>query len=174
MFERCIFITIVLCTIIRATFACNGYTLTLHKYGSCIPNGVITIPNKNSKLVLDKDCNIILTGCMEMKAFKTAKGSYVIKKSPLPPMEGDFDLCELATEIPEEVLPIFDMFGMPKKCPVQNKKICADGKKKISIAKFKNQIGMAAGNIDLKLEMTHDTGKTCLEANFSITKPRKG
>lgn len=107
-------------------------------------------------------------------------------------MEGDFDLCELATEIPEDVLPIFDMFGMPKKCPVQNvsenqvticfifllcilqKKICADGKKKISIAKFKNQIGMAAGNIDLKLEMTHDTGKTCLEANFSITKPRKG
>lgn len=35
-------------------------------------------------------------------------------------MEGDFDLCELATEIPEDVLPIFDMFGMPKKCPVQN------------------------------------------------------
>ncbi|CAH0560171.1 unnamed protein product [Brassicogethes aeneus] len=161
------------CISIKYSTACNGYSITLHSYQNCVPNGVISVADKGT-VTLDKDCNLVLNGCMNMKGFKTAQGKYTIKKAPLPPIEGEFNMCELGAETGLPVEKVLEIYGMPKKCPMPAKKICGGPGQKLNLSKYKNQLGMAAGKTDLKLELTHDNGKSCIEASISISKAKKG
>lgn len=49
-----------------------------------------------------------------------------------------------------------------------------DGTSKVSIAKYKSKLSMAAGKIDVLLNVTHDTGISCTHINMELIKPKKG
>lgn len=86
-------------------------------------------------MTLDKDCNIIPSGCVNsVKRYQTAKVRlintytniilktfqvhYVINKPPLATYEGDTELCEfLKTNDDKGVTDALNLFQIPKKCP---------------------------------------------------------
>ncbi|KAJ3643952.1 hypothetical protein Zmor_011165 [Zophobas morio] len=167
-----VYVVLVLVTYIRTSTACNGYTLKLNSIKNCIDDSVIKIENPGA--TLDKDCNIILKGCLNFpKGFKTAKGKYVLKKAPMPPMDGELDFCEVVSGLNDpQIGNVAKMYNMPSKCPIPPGKVCGDANKKINISRFKNQLGIASGTIDLKLDVDHDTGKSCIDINVTISKNR--
>ncbi|XP_066141091.1 uncharacterized protein [Euwallacea fornicatus] len=171
-----ILLTIVCC--IRYSTACNGYSIKLLKYQNCIEDSIIKLPEKNLTMVLDKDCNIYSSGCIELvKGFKTAKAKYVAKKPPLPVIEGELDFCkinEMLQAKSPELAAGLKMMGIPTTCPVEATKFCSGPENKFNITKYKNHIGMAAGTSELRVEIEHDTGKSCFEIQSSISKARKG
>ncbi|EFA01608.1 uncharacterized protein LOC662471 [Tribolium castaneum] len=165
-------VALLLVIFIRPSKACNGYTLKVNRVKNCIENSVIKVENGDASL--DKDCNLILKGCLNFpKGFKTAKGKYVLKKAPMPPMDGELDFCDAVSGLDDpQIVNVAKMYNMPSKCPIPPGKACGDPNKKISISKFKNQLGIAAGTIDLKLDVDHDTGKTCIDINLTLSKAR--
>ncbi|XP_030753198.1 uncharacterized protein LOC115880200 [Sitophilus oryzae] len=168
---------VILLIYIGYSTACNGWSAKIVSYKNCVDNGIITLPTKGLKVVLDKDCNIYVDGCLEItKSYKSAKGSYHIKKPPLPMIDGDMDFCELDKQIKSmpDAQKAIDMFGLPVTCPVNAGKICAGAEKKFSITKYKNQLGMAAGTSTIKVEVEHDVGKSCYELEFNLSKVKKG
>lgn len=51
----------------------NGYTAKLNHLKNCVANPVIKLPT-TATVNLDKDCNLVMIGCVEItKPFKTAK-----------------------------------------------------------------------------------------------------
>lgn len=65
-----------------------------------------------------------------------------------------------------------DIFAL-KLISFWQEKICSSLDNKVNIAKYKNQLGMVAGTTDVKLESTHDTGKSCIEINFTMSKEKR-
>ncbi|KAJ8941403.1 hypothetical protein NQ314_010403 [Rhamnusium bicolor] len=92
----------------------------------------------------------------------------------MPTLEGDLDFCEAAaeTEIPA-LKQSFRIMGFTK-CPMSAKNTCATPNNKLSIAQFKDQLGIGMGTTVVKLEVEHDTGKTCAEISSTISRARKG
>ncbi|KAL1489796.1 hypothetical protein ABEB36_013729 [Hypothenemus hampei] len=162
---------------INYSFACNGYSIKILKSQNCVEDSIIKLPEKDFSLVLDSDCNIYGSGCVEItKDFKTAKAKYRVKKAPLPVIEGDVDLCQISELMKKtpDLAAGMSLVGIPTQCPVQAKKVCGTPDQKFSILKFKNQIGMAAGTSEIRVEIEHDNGKSCIEIQSSINKARKG
>ncbi|XP_050300137.1 uncharacterized protein LOC126738745 [Anthonomus grandis grandis] len=163
--------------IIRFGDACNGYSLKILKAKNCLDDSVIKLPEKDFGVTLDNDCNLYGYGCLEItKGFKSAKTTYHVKKPPLPQMDGDIELCDMTDLLKKspDIAKTLEVMGVPTKCPVEAKKVCGSEDKKISLGKYKNQIGMGAGKTDVKLEIEHDTGKSCIELTVSLSKVRKG
>ncbi|RZC32840.1 uncharacterized protein BDFB_010652, partial [Asbolus verrucosus] len=96
----------------------NGYNLKVNSIKNCIDNSVIKVENGDA--TLDKDCNLILSGCLSFpKGFKTAKGKYVLKKAPMPPLDGELDFCEVVNGLDDPQLGnVAKMYNMPSKCPI--------------------------------------------------------
>ncbi|CAH1104114.1 unnamed protein product [Psylliodes chrysocephalus] len=161
---------VVVIVTVKFTEACNGYHIKINRIETCIDNSIIQ--PKNIAVNLDKDCNIVYGGCLEFtKPVKTMMATYEISKAPLPLITGDLDMCQLAGTIKmPQLLQIVNGFGFPKKCPIAAKKFCATGNKSISIAKFKNQLSMAAGLTELKLNIDHDNGKSCVAVSLTVSK----
>ncbi|KAJ8967959.1 hypothetical protein NQ317_016680, partial [Molorchus minor] len=153
----------------------NGYNLKLNKIKNCADDSVVKIL-PGFTVTLDNDCNLIFNGCVDItKPLKTAKGSYHLKKPPLPPLDGDIDYCETMGEYDiKAIRDIFKTLGLPTKCPYSAKKVCLPPNTKLSIAQYKNQLGLASGTSEAKLEAVHDTGHTCVEFGATISKARKG
>ncbi|KAH1019770.1 hypothetical protein HUJ04_009546 [Dendroctonus ponderosae] len=162
---------------LRFSCACNGYSIKLVKYQNCVDDSIIKLPAKDFTVILDKECNVYGSGCVEItKDFTTANGKYQAKKAPLPLIEGEINLCELSDLLKNtpNLAEGLDVMGIPTKCPVKARKICSGTENKFSLLKYKNQIGMAAGNSEFKIEIEHDTGRSCIEIHASISKARKG
>ncbi|CAH1159884.1 unnamed protein product [Phaedon cochleariae] len=161
---------------VKYSEACNGYTVTLDQIKTCTADSVARPVGITSSL--DKDCNIVMNGCLEMtKPVKYSKGKYVASKPPLPEMSGDIDLCDLMENggpVPQ-IDEMVTILNVPKKCPMEAKKYCISPKKnKISISAFKKKLAMGAGTTTVKLDVGHDTGRSCVEFKFSLNKPRTG
>ncbi|CAG9761883.1 unnamed protein product [Ceutorhynchus assimilis] len=168
---------IVFFTYINYSQACNGYSIKILKYKNCVDDSIIKLPDKDFNIVLDKDCNFYTTGCVEItKSFKTAKAKYLAKKPPMPEFEGEVDLCQLSGMLKEKpaITEAMAVLSIPTKCPVEKIKVCGGPEHKYNISKYKNFIGMAAGTSDVKLEIEHDVGKSCVEIQASFTKARRG
>ncbi|KAL3267245.1 hypothetical protein HHI36_011378 [Cryptolaemus montrouzieri] len=136
--------------------------------------GVISLQGDNGA-TLDKDCNLSVTGCVEVtKPFKSHMIKYTIKKAPMPPIEGEIEGCEALKNIKDPTtLEALQVLSVPSSCPVAAGKICSSPDKKLNLSKYKNQLGMAAGTVDFRLEGKHDTGKTCVEINFTLAKEKR-
>ncbi|XP_044736388.1 uncharacterized protein LOC123298453 isoform X1 [Chrysoperla carnea] len=161
-------------SIVAIAWACNGYSLKINEIKSCGgPDQIITLSD-DFTVWMDDDCNIITKGCAKVKAFKTAVGKYKAVKAPLPPFAGEIDLCEAVVQYADLVDPFFELLALPKRCPVDDMDYCLDGTKKVSIAKYKKKLSMAAGKIDVQLNVTHDTGVSCTHVNLEIIRPKKG
>ncbi|XP_045479484.1 uncharacterized protein LOC123684314 [Harmonia axyridis] len=158
----------------KSSEACNGYSIKLNHAKNCMTGGVITFAG-DSNVVLDKDCNLAMAGCVEItKDFATHKVKYTINKAPMPPIEGEADACEVVKNIKDAtLLSALKTFSVPLECPIKAEKICSTLDNKVNIGKYKNQLGMAAGTIDVKVESTHDSGKSCLEMNFTLAKEKR-
>ncbi|XP_044736389.1 uncharacterized protein LOC123298453 isoform X2 [Chrysoperla carnea] len=144
-------------SIVAIAWACNGYSLKINEIKSCGgPDQIITLSD-DFTVWMDDDCNIITKGCAKVKAFKTAVGKYKAVKAPLPPFAGEIDLCEAVVQYADLVDPFFELLALPKRCPVDDKKL-----------------SMAAGKIDVQLNVTHDTGVSCTHVNLEIIRPKKG
>nr|CAI5830089.1 unnamed protein product [Callosobruchus analis] len=101
--------------------------------------------------------------------------SYLIKKPPLPDLEGEVDLCNAFTAPPiPQVSTFLDVFSLPGKCPLSPNKYCADRKKSVSIAKFKNGLALVLGTTTGKLKLKHDGGPSCVEFSFVTSKSASG
>ncbi|KAG5890451.1 hypothetical protein JTB14_031263 [Gonioctena quinquepunctata] len=159
----------------KGTNACNGYTMKVLYVKPCIENS-LTQP-KNISVIMDPDCNLIYRGCAEVsKTVKMAKGSYEIRKPPMPPMSGDLDLCDVLengsgfSQFDESLA----ITGLPKKCPISAGLICGKENSKLSLGPLKNKLALGVGTTTVKLQFDGGVGKSCLEFSFLISKPRKG
>ncbi|XP_075149905.1 sporozoite-associated mosquito saliva protein 1-like [Haematobia irritans] len=117
---------------------------------------------------LNKKCEIIPSGCIVNKAFKTATSKYKVTKDGMVVKEGKMDLCSMANDAPAEVKDYLKMFGAPQSCPVEETKICAH-ENKVDISKYKAMLTMARGHITIDSDITHDTGKSCFHIEMEIT-----
>lgn len=113
--------------------------------------------------------------------FKQAK--YTILKNGNRITSGSSDICKELASDSKGVASALMSFGMPKTCPVekvsfplcfpyfiqtksfyQNESFhnvqlrkCVDGEQKIDFSKHKSLLPLAAGNIDISIDGTHDT-----------------
>ncbi|XP_018560898.1 uncharacterized protein LOC108903268 isoform X2 [Anoplophora glabripennis] len=130
---------------------------------------------ENFEVMLDKDCNLVYSGCVNVtKPIKTSPGTYLMKKPPLPTLDGEVDFCEVIAGGLPTIKETLAAMGAPSKCPVAAKNYCSLPNKKVNIGLFKNQLGLAAGTSTMKLMANHDSGKSCLEMSINISKARKG
>ncbi|KAF7287878.1 sporozoite-associated mosquito saliva protein 1 [Rhynchophorus ferrugineus] len=162
---------------LQSCAACNGWTAKITSYKTCVNNSVIQLPSDGLEVLLDKDCNVYLKGCVEItKDYKTAKGAYLLRKPPLPELDGEMDFCSLDKKLKNipDAMKALELLGVPTHCPVKAGKICGSPSKKISVMKYKNQLGMAAGNSEVKVEIDHDVGKSCYELSFNVNRAKKG
>ncbi|KAJ8919621.1 hypothetical protein NQ315_002243 [Exocentrus adspersus] len=174
MSKVCVLLVVVFSSF-KSISACNGYTLKLLSAKSCDDNSVVKIPD-GFGVTLDNDCNLKFTGCISVtKPIKTSPGTYLVKKPPLPPLDGEVDYCDVMTqmEIPT-IKQTLSAMGVPDKCPVAAKDYCAKPNNKVNIGAFKSQLGLATGTTTMKLAANHDSGKTCAEVSFNLSKARKG
>ncbi|XP_031623476.1 uncharacterized protein LOC116340882 [Contarinia nasturtii] len=143
--------------------ACNGYKMRLVKLENCAgPDQVIKFDTK-ATLSLTKKCDIILTGCGGTTGFKTAKFSYNIIKNGNPLLSGSVDACEELKKDTKGFATILKSFDIPSECPVEKMETCIDETKKMNIDEYKSFLGLMNGDIEVQLNGTHDTGKTCLK-----------
>ncbi|KAK9869998.1 hypothetical protein WA026_006095 [Henosepilachna vigintioctopunctata] len=164
-------VNLVLINFIGTSRACNGYSVTVNHARNCITGSIISL-NGQYSANLDKDCNLSMTGCVEiLKTFKSNKVKYTVKKPPMPTMEGEVDACEALKNVKDPTMKeLLAVFAVPSVCPVKASKICTTPEKKLNVSKFKNQLGMLAGTVDIKLEGVHDVGKTCVEISLQCRK----
>ncbi|CAG9859928.1 unnamed protein product [Phyllotreta striolata] len=169
MIEICKLIFVIAVTV-KITEACNGYNLKVNRISTCIDDSIV-VPH-NVDLKFDPNCNLIIEGCIEMvKPTKWAKGTYEANKSPMPPMKGPVDMCQILgdAKVPQAG-EIISAFGLPKKCPLSAKKYCVNGKKSVNISAFKKKLTLLAGQLDLKFDVEHDSGKSCVDINITVSK----
>lgn len=134
------------------------------------PDAVVQL-TKNATIKLTKDCEVIPNACAETKGFKTATIDYQIFKNSLPILRGKMDACDEMTKVNDEVSAMLDMFGMPKKCPIEAMAKCEDGSRKANVDKYKKFLTLARGGpIRVLAKFTHDNGKSCFDTEFEIVK----
>lgn len=68
----------------------------------------------------NKKCEIVPTGCIINKPFKTAVSKYKVVKDGILVKEGKLDLCTMADNAPGEVKEYLKLFGAPSSCPVED------------------------------------------------------
>uniref|UniRef100_A0A6P7HD56 Uncharacterized protein LOC114349391 n=1 Tax=Diabrotica virgifera virgifera TaxID=50390 RepID=A0A6P7HD56_DIAVI len=171
MLAKVLNLVFIVLAIVKYSEACNGYSLKMDHIKACADDS-ITVP-QDMDMTLDKNCNIVVSGCVEvLKPIKTAKATYEVSKAPLPAMTGDVDLCQVAGGQLAQAQALLVAYGLPKKCPVAAKKYCVNGKKNINISAHKNQLGMAVGTITAKLNVEHDTGKSCVDIQATVSKKK--
>lgn len=85
-------------------------------------------------------------------------------------MKGHPDVCAILDEKNEEHKAKLQMFGFPTECPVPAGRKCVDPEKKLDISKYKALLPMAQGKISAHYDITHDTGKSCIQVKFEIYK----
>ncbi|XP_055295197.1 uncharacterized protein LOC129564970 [Sitodiplosis mosellana] len=147
----------------------NGYKMNLISVMNCAENNVLMV-DQNLTATLSKDCFLTTIGCISSKGFKEAKVNYTVSKNGNVLLSGNPDLCSALDHKTKEQKEKLEMFGIPSDCPVPEGRKCMDGSKKVDISKFKNMLPMAAGRITVRDEITHDTGKTCVEIKFEVSK----
>ncbi|XP_074041385.1 uncharacterized protein [Leptinotarsa decemlineata] len=160
---------------IRSTNACNGYTISNYQISPCMENGIIKPINMS--VVLDNDCNLIFTGCLNVdKALNMAVTKYTFNKPPMPSLKGTMDFCEIMKELQyPQVKQGLRSLGLPNRCPLSKGLKCGKGKnEKTNLGNLRKHLGAAAGTTTVRLDFEHDVGKSCVDIVITITKPRKG
>lgn len=119
-------------------------------------NQIVTL-DKNFTAILTPDCQVTSVGCITSKGFTKATARYSIVKNGMPIISGNPDLCAALDKKGEEAKAKLEMFGFPTECPFPEGRKCMDGQKKLSIAKFKKFLSMAAGKMEIEADILHDT-----------------
>ncbi|XP_073821460.1 uncharacterized protein [Musca autumnalis] len=146
----------------------NGYKVKILKTENCVEDPVITA-DPEFTIKLNKKCELIPTGCVVNKAFKTSIAKYKVTKDGILVKEGKVDVCGMVDKVPDNIIKYAEVFGAPTSCPVKEAKICAEDRK-IDITPFKSLLGLARGVIAVHTELTHDTGKSCINVEFEVSK----
>ncbi|XP_013100895.1 uncharacterized protein LOC106082737 [Stomoxys calcitrans] len=168
MFLKTVLNLAIFAVILEVAFACNGYKIKILKAENCVEDPVITI-DPESTLKLNKKCELIPTGCIVNKGFKTAVSKFKATKDGIVVKEGKMDWCTMAKQVPEEVKSYAKVFGAPTSCPVEESKICSDDKR-IDISNYKSFLALARGNLVIDSNVEHDTGKSCFHIELEISK----
>lgn len=121
-------------------------------------------------LTLNKNCDIITTGCATSKGFETANMKYVLTKNKQPMFQGNADICSMVETVPAEVKTTMAMLGLPTSCPIPAGRICPDESKRANISKHKAMLPMAKGKSTAKVFIQHDKGTSCFVATTEIYK----
>ncbi|XP_017771756.1 PREDICTED: uncharacterized protein LOC108559122 [Nicrophorus vespilloides] len=118
---------------------------------------------------MDANCMIMTKGCIVItKPYKTAKAKYQLQKPPMPDLKGNIDICKELTTKKRKSAQLLSSLGF--KCPSEAKSLCATNPQKLDISKYKKQLHMAAGKSNLKIDIQHDNGKSCVDIEFEIYK----
>ncbi|XP_061388499.1 uncharacterized protein LOC133337452 [Musca vetustissima] len=153
---------------LEAALACNGYKANLIKAENCAGDDAIITLDSDFSVKLNKKCEIVPSGCIINKAFKTAVSKFKVTKDGMVIKEGKMDLCSMADNAPSEVKDYLKVFGAPASCPVEETKVCAHDHK-IDLSKYKALLSVARGHIVVDSDITHDTGKSCFHVEMEIT-----
>lgn len=70
---------------------------------------------------------------------------------------GHPDICNELDHKSKHQKEKLQMLGFPTECPVPAGRKCMDDTKKIDVSKFKNFLPMAAGQLTIHHDVTHDT-----------------
>ncbi|XP_019892053.2 uncharacterized protein LOC109612441 [Musca domestica] len=154
--------------VLDVTLACNGYKVKVLKSENCIDDPVVAA-DPEFTLKLNKKCEFIPTGCVVNKAFKTAVAKYKVTKDGVVVKEGKGDVCSMAGQAPDNIKKYMEIFGAPTSCPVEAGKVCGNDNK-IDITPFKTLLSLARGVISIHSDITHDTGKSCINVEIEVTK----
>ncbi|XP_075149908.1 sporozoite-associated mosquito saliva protein 1-like [Haematobia irritans] len=168
MYSKTLLNLIIIAIVVDVAIACNGYKVKILKSENCVSDPVIAA-DPEFTLKLNKKCELIPTGCIINKPFKTAAGKYKVAKDGIVVKEGKVDLCNVGKDLPDEVKGYLKMFGVPSSCPVEETKLCGDDKK-IDINNFKALLGLARGTVVVDVTIDHDTGKSCMHIEAEVTK----
>lgn len=119
------------------------------KIENCGGDGQVLKVDPNATVTLDKECNIVITGCGETTGFKTAKVSsvinhiiwcewtviclllffcdwkvtYTILKNGNRITSGTTDVCAELAKDSKGIATALMSFGLPKSCPVEQVKL---------------------------------------------------
>ncbi|KAM7351578.1 sporozoite-associated mosquito saliva protein 1 [Cochliomyia hominivorax] len=169
MFQKTFLNLLIVAVTLNVALACNGYKARIIKAENCGgPDAVVTIEDGFS-VKFNKKCEIVPTGCIINKAFKTAVSDFKVVKDGVLLKEGKIDMCSMADHAPGEVKEYLKLFGAPASCPVEEGKVCGDAHT-VDFSKYKALLSMARGNIVIDSNIEHDTGKSCFHVELEITK----
>uniref|UniRef100_A0A1L8DP74 Putative conserved secreted protein n=1 Tax=Nyssomyia neivai TaxID=330878 RepID=A0A1L8DP74_9DIPT len=154
---------------LRKIEACNGYKTKLHYLENCDPSSVIKV-DKNYKVEMTRNCEIIANGCIQTTGFQKAFMKATISKNGMVIHRIETDLCDTMSKATEEAKHYLKLFGLPDKCPVAASQNCQDASNKVDISKFKRYLALARGVIQIEARIEHENGKTCIKAETEITK----
>ncbi|XP_055918914.1 uncharacterized protein LOC129950966 [Eupeodes corollae] len=155
--------------LIDVALGCNGYKANILKMENCAGADAVISADADFTVKLTKKCELVPVGCVANKAFATAQAKYTLKKDNVVIKEEEVDLCAAADGANNEAKSFMKVFSMPEKCPVAEEKICANDHK-FDVSKYKNMMSLAKGSFELRAEVAHDTGKSCLHLELEITK----
>ncbi|XP_031623474.1 uncharacterized protein LOC116340881 [Contarinia nasturtii] len=165
-----IFVFLLITVTIDYSSACNGYKMTMIKLENTAGDDAVLKIDPDTTVSMTKDCEIVVKGCAETKDFNTATVKYTILKNGNRITSGSTDVCEELKKDTKGIATGLMSFGLPKSCPIKKMKQCADGSQKISIASHKNLLPLAAGTIDMTIDVTHDTGKSGMKCTLKISR----
>ncbi|XP_058815147.1 uncharacterized protein LOC131678816 [Topomyia yanbarensis] len=166
-------IAFLLLAIVGVAFACNGgYKLKVRKVQNCAGSDAVITASENYTVVLTKNCDIKSRGCVQFKSFKTAVAKYKIRKDGVQILQGNMNLCDTIKTGSRhaDVGPIMRTFKLPEKCPVEEGSLCTDPTQVVNIAPFAQFLTLVRGTIDVETEIQHDTGRSCFQVRFDVTK----
>ncbi|XP_058451057.1 uncharacterized protein LOC131430259 [Malaya genurostris] len=164
---------LVLLAIVGVAFACNGgYKLKVRKVQNCAGDDAVITASENYTVVLTKNCNIKSRGCVQFKSFKTAVAKYKVRKDGVQIYQGSVNLCDtLKTGLRHaDFGPIMRTFKLPESCPVKEGLLCTDPSQVVNISPFAEFLALVRGTIDVETEIQHDTGRSCFQVRFEVTK----
>ena len=143
--------------------------MTINKIENCGGGDAILKVNDGLDVQMTDSCQIVVSGCINTKAFNDGKVKYKVNKSGMTLLEGADNYCNLISKAEGDVKQLIDGFGIPKSCPIPEKEYCGQNVA-IDISKYKNYLSFAKGKVDIEGSIEHDTGNSCYKVQLNVHK----
>jgi hypothetical protein len=130
---------------------------------------------KNSSILITESCDVTSRSCSAVKPYQTISIQAQVIKNTVKIVDVVIDPCEKNKKYPKVVNIMMALFGIPLTCPMkENNNFCFNGTKVATLDdRMKKTLSVVLSNgkdITVKFLVTHDTGSSCLEANFDFIK----
>ena len=96
----------------------NGYKAKIIKLENCAgPDAVVSF-DSDFTVKLNKKCELVPSGCIINKPFKTAVAKVKVSKDGIVMKDETIDACSMAEHASGEAKDMLKLFGAPESCPV--------------------------------------------------------
>ncbi|CAO1339227.1 unnamed protein product [Diamesa tonsa] len=93
---------------------------------TCIEGKHVIRLTDNSTLTFDKNCDVTISGCIEIDAFSAGAAKYTIWKNHFQTSEGQFDVCDELKKyhLNANARHFLEHARIPRQCPVTKSEVC--------------------------------------------------